>query len=311
MHLTIKFNHLSYGEFAGLKEKIVFNALKLSPSLASFGESIYSGNTPDNKECFLFEYHDEQKPVVSFIILSGGKSVFYYYTSTASQQSVQSLIRGNITKFCLQEQGHFCLHASAMCIHDKVILFIGRKGAGKSTLATYFHLKGHAVWCDDYAMLRQEDDYFLAAQGETSLKINPDIVSAFSIPEINLKRVFELPSDWKKNEQAEVITQKYYFNQQITAADNPPRQVAAIFFINPRTPEPATLITSIKKTDALSVIMDEILLPGLNSRQYLKLYFQSAMSFLKIVPSYTINSPDNITRIHEVYDSILETINNA
>lgn len=308
MHFAIKFNNLSYTDFVELKEKIAFNALKRSPSLSNFGENVYSGNTSDNKKCFLFEYCGDQKPAVSFIILSEGKNVFYHFTNSASQQIVQSLIRGNITKFCLQEQGYFCLHASAMCINDKVVLFMGPKGAGKSTLATYFHLKGHAIWCDDYAMLHQENNSFCVSQGETSLKISPDIASSLSIPRINLKWVFELPADLKKTAESDIIPPKYYFNQQVPSTDVLPRQVTAVFFINPRVPEPEKVITTVKRIDALSVLMNEILLPGLNSREYLKTYFQSAMSFLEIVPSYNIHSPDNILRIHEVYDSILETI---
>lgn len=308
MHSAITFTNLNDADFAELKESIVFNTLKRSSSLATFGENIYSGNTSDNKKCFLFEYHDDQKPGVSFLILSAGKNVLYHFTSGTSQQSVQSLIRGNITKFCLQEQGFFCLHASAMCINDKVVLFIGKKGAGKSTLATYFHLNGHAIWCDDYAMLHHEHSSFWVSQGETSLKINPDIATAWSIPWINLKRVFELPTDWKQAAESDNIPEKFYFNQQVSTVDAPPRQTAAVFFIDSRIPEPEQIITTIKRTDAFAVLMEEILLPGLNSKQYLRTYFQSAMSFLEIVPSYSIHSPDNIMRIREVYDSILETI---
>jgi len=309
VHFAIKFNNLSSATFVELKEKFVFNKLKLTPSSATFGENIYSGSTPENEGCFLFEYHDNHKPAVSFIILSGGKSVFYHHTNTTSLQSVQTLLRGNITKFCLQEQGEFCLHASSMRIHDQVILFIGQKGAGKSTLATYFHLQGHAIWCDDYAMLRQENNCFFASQGETSLKINPDIAAALAIPQEYLKPVFDLPAHWKRTVESDLITKKHYFNQQIADVEVLPRKVAAVFFISQRMPEPEKLISIRKKTDALSTLMDEILLSGTNSKQYLKLYFQSAMSFLEIVPAYTINAPDDITRIHEVYDSVLETIN--
>ncbi|WP_143310058.1 phosphoenolpyruvate carboxykinase (ATP) [Chitinophaga vietnamensis] len=308
MHFAIQFTKLNHADFVGLKKAIVFNPFKIAPSSATFGENIYAGNTSENKKCFLFEYYDDQTIKVSFLIFSAGKNVFYHVVSGTSQQSVQSLIRGNVTKFCLQEQGYFCLHASAMRVDEKAILFMGRKGAGKSTLATYFHLRGHEIWCDDYAMLHEEEQAFFVSQGETSLKINPDIAAVLDIPHGNLQRVFELPPDWKETAASDIITRKYYFNQQAPAVDILPRQVAAVFFIKSRTPEPERLITTIKKTDALSVLMDEILLPGLNSKQYLKTYFQSAMTFLEIVPSYSIHAPDNIMRIHEVYDAILETI---
>jgi len=308
VHSDITFTHLSNTEFVALKEQMVFDTLNPSASLPVFGERILIGNASDNRRCFLFEYYRHQKPVVSFLILSAGSSVFYQYADTASPQSVQSLIRGNITKFCLQEQGHFCLHASAICIDDQVVLFIGTKGAGKSTLATYFHLRGHAIWCDDYSLLHQKDRSFSVSQGETSLKINPDIAVAFSIPQAQLQRVFELPEDWTATPEADALTQKYYFKQGTSQAVTQPLSVAAVFFVNQRMQSPGNLITGISKKDALSVLMHEMLLPGINSREYLRIYFQSAMTLLETIPCYNIFAPDDIRRIHEVYDSVIETI---
>ncbi|MBC9909734.1 hypothetical protein [Chitinophaga varians] len=308
VHPDITFTHLSNAEFAALKGKMVFDTFTPPPSLPAFGERIQIGTTSDNQRCFLFEYHRHQKPVVSFLILSAGSSVFYQYSDMASPQSVLSLVRGNITKFCLQEQGHFCLHASAICIDDQVVLFIGTKGAGKSTLATYFHLRGHAIWCDDYSLLHQKDHSFFAAQGETSLKINPDVAAALSIPQAQLQRVFDLPEDWTATPEADALTQKYYFKQVTSQTAGLPMKVAAVFFVNQRMPSPPNLITGIAGKDALSVLMHEMLLPGVNAKEYLRIYFQSAMTLLETVPSYNIFAPDDIRRIHEVYDSIIETI---
>ncbi|MGN7824378.1 hypothetical protein ACTJJB_29915 [Chitinophaga sp. 22536] len=307
MYPAIQFTRLSSTDFAALKATMVFNMLTPSPSLPVFGEHIQSGSTSGNERCFLFEYHHHQKSVVSFLILSEGRNVFYQHTDTASVETVQSLIRGNITKFCLQEQGHFCLHASAICIHDQVVLFIGTKGAGKSTLATYFHLKGHAIWCDDYALLHQEDGSFFVFQGETSLKINPDIAAALSIPPTNLKRVFELPEDWEETTEAGFISEKYYFTQSPSLAKAQPRKLAAICFVNQRMHAPEQLLTSITPKDALTVLLNEMLLPGVNSKAYLNIYFQSVMTLLQCIPCYNIFAPDDIRRIHEVYDSIIET----
>lgn len=309
MHFAIAFTNLSYADFAALKEETVFTAIKLSPLTVAFGENIYGGNTSLNEKCFLFEYHTDQIPVASFFISSDGKTVFYHYTDNTSPQSVLSLIRGNITKFCLQEQGYFCLHAAAMCIEDKVVLLIGKKGAGKSTLSAYFHSKGHEIWCDDYAMLHQENGNFFVSQGETSLKVNPDIATALSIHPDNLQRVFELPPDWISTADSDIITQKSYYQRQAAATDLVPRQAAAVFFIHPRVPAPEEITTVSNKTGALGLLMEEVLLPGINSRQYLQLYFQSSLTFLENVPAFNIYPPDNIQRIEEVYDAILETLN--
>ncbi|NIG55370.1 hypothetical protein [Chitinophaga sp. Cy-1792] len=308
MPSTIEFCNLGYDEFAALKEKIAFTALRLTPDSAAFGENIFTGSIAENSRCFLFEYHDNHVPVVSFIILPAGRKVYYQYADSVSLQTVQSLIKGNITKCCLQEQGNFCLHAAAMCMGDKAILFIGRKGAGKSTLSAYLHLQQHAVWCDDYSVLQLQENSFFVSQGETALKINPEIVTAFNIPAGQIKSVFELPDHWDQTSLSALISSKYYFKRPATDNDIRPRKVAAIFFLHERMPAPQKIITPISKVNAFSILMDEILLPGINSRNYLNTYFQSALQLLEIVPSYHVNSPDDISRIHEVYESILETV---
>lgn len=310
-HPNIKFTLLSEVDFVSLREKLILKAINGSNMPSTFGEKVYTGNTPTNEECFLFEYHENEKQAASFLICSGGTKVVYHTTSRSSQQTLQSLIRGNITKFCLQEQGRFCLHASAMCVNNKVVLFIGRKGAGKSTLAAYFHLKGHEIWCDDYVLMESNNEKFYAFQGETSVKINPDIVSTLNIPETRLQNVFELPEDWQKSPESDFLTQKYYFNQQEHKSQISPRQIEAVFFLNQRVQDPKELITNIKIADAYAILLQEILLPGLNSKKYLKHYFQSSMHLLKAVPSFSVNSPDSILRINEVYNSIIQTLDSS
>ncbi|RAJ80157.1 hypothetical protein CLV59_105265 [Chitinophaga dinghuensis] len=290
-----------------MKEKACYTAIRLSPSLANFGENIYTGITPDHQKCCLFEYHSEGESVASFVIPEGGKEVYYQATGIG-QKAIPSLIKGNITKYCLQEQGYFCLHASAVCVEDKTILFIGRKGAGKSTLAAYFHIKGHDIWSDDYSRLLQENKTFFIAQGETSLKINPDIASYFNIPAAQLKPVFETPPDWKFDAQSEVLLRKFFFHQRLSVADERPRKVTAVFFIGPRIATDQTVITRKSMSDSLPVLMQEILLPGVNSQKYTATYFQSALNLLEIVPFYEVNGPDNIRRIPEVYNAIIDAI---
>ncbi|WP_017258236.1 phosphoenolpyruvate carboxykinase (ATP) [Pedobacter arcticus] len=309
MKFKIEFHNLTDFDFLLLKEKLAFkpHEQKFSPNI--FGENFYTGSSFEYGNCYLFEYRDEQKPMVSFIITSGGKNVFCNYQIEVSPQTVSSLIKGNIKKFCLQEQGYFCLHASAMQINEKIILFMGKKGAGKSTLASFFHLQGHDIWCDDYSLLQQEKNCFLSYQGETSLKINPDILSALNIPKQKVKNVFDLSDGFKKSNQYKTSSSKVYFRNDKPVENSNPKQVAAVFFLQQRSFDPALLIEPMKKSEALSTLMEEILLPGFNSKEYLKTYFQSSLKLLEHVPCYKIHASNEITRISEVYHSVFETLN--
>lgn len=54
--------------------------------------------------------------------------------------------------------------------------------------------------------------------------------------------------------------------------------------------------------------MEEMLLPGVNEREYLKTYFQSSVELLKKIPIYTVEGPQDLARIDEIRGAILKTL---
>ena len=306
MHHSIRFSQVTVIEYDALKAKYIFSEIG-PPGFADSGEKIFKGTSPSD-ECYLFSYYAPGENI-SFLILNGGKQVYYHFTEAASAETIQSLIRGNINKFCLQEQGNFCLHAAGIITGDRVILFIGQKGAGKSTLATWFHLQGHPVWCDDYGVLERSGNGFLAYQGETSLKINPDTAAKLDIPSQKLQSVFTHPAHKLQHDQSRHIEGKYYFSDGVQLHTDNPLPLAAMCVMEPREMHPEQIVGVKDKSAAFKVLMTEMLLPGINSKDYLKQYFQSCKTLLDVVPVYEIHSPDDISRINEVYDAILKSIN--
>ncbi|MDB5109659.1 MAG: HPr kinase [Mucilaginibacter sp.] len=307
MHHFISFSCLTDSEFSVLKKGFIFSVLRLSPTTATSGENVFKGNAISGVDYFLFEYFNIDEKA-EFLVSIEGNKVFYYSSNGASPEAVQSVIRGSITKFCLQQQGYFCLHAAGIRIHNRIILFIGQKGAGKSTIASYFHLRGHTVWCDDYCVLYKENDNFLAYQGETSLKINPDTAAELNIPQKSLESVFMLHPDKVLPGEERHIEGKYYFTNGNSTEEDKPLLIAAIFFIQNRETDPGEIIRHQNETDTFRLLMNEIMLPGFNSKNYLKIYFQSVKDLLQVTPIYSIHSPNDITRIHEVYSAVLKFI---
>lgn len=58
-------------------------------------------------------------------------------------------IFGPVFGTLLRQRGHIVLHASAVCVDERVVAFIGHKGYGKSTLAASMHARGYPVVADD------------------------------------------------------------------------------------------------------------------------------------------------------------------
>lgn len=72
-------------------------------------------------------------------------------------ESLRLFLTGSAFGALLQQRNHLVLHASAIVVQGKAILFLGHSGAGKSTLAAAFQRRGYAVASDDVCAIRFDD----------------------------------------------------------------------------------------------------------------------------------------------------------
>lgn len=76
-------------------------------------------------------------------------------------ESATTYLTGPILGFILSLRGITCLHASAIAINGKAIVFTGDSNAGKSTLAGIFAKQGFPVLSDDIVAITPENSHFL------------------------------------------------------------------------------------------------------------------------------------------------------
>lgn len=78
----------------------------------------------------------------------------------------------------LHQREVFTLHASAVEVQGEAVVFLGDKGAGKSTMATAMSRHGHALITDDVlGILTSGDDGVRVLPGYAQVKLLPDAVS--------------------------------------------------------------------------------------------------------------------------------------
>lgn len=68
-------------------------------------------------------------------------------------QTVLSYFYGTGLSSILHYNGHFPVHASGVGVDDRLILFCGRSGIGKSTLAAQLKTRGYHLFSDDKCLL--------------------------------------------------------------------------------------------------------------------------------------------------------------
>jgi hypothetical protein len=70
--------------------------------------------------------------------------------------------------------GSSVLHASAVAVGEGAVAFVGPTGAGKSSLAASFASRGFSLLSDDFLLLREHANGFLAVPSYPGLRLWPD-----------------------------------------------------------------------------------------------------------------------------------------
>ncbi len=75
----------------------------------------------------------------------------------ASERNVRLFLLGSAIGALLHQRGLLPLHANAIDIDGRAVAFSGHSGAGKSTIAAWFHDRGHTILADDVCVIGFDD----------------------------------------------------------------------------------------------------------------------------------------------------------
>ena len=103
---------------------------------------------------------------------------------------VRRLFENEMLGVLLHQRGRLVLHASAVSIDGEVALFLGPRGAGKSTTAAAFYTQGYSIMEDDIVSVRFEGQTPTVDPGVPELRLKPDAVDA-----LGFKRTTSYPND--------------------------------------------------------------------------------------------------------------------
>lgn len=131
--------------------------------------SIVIDKTDDDDLVMRFEDGTE------FLIEANGRSIALVSAPAAyTGDDVAAYALGPVIAVALHLQGAVLLHASAVVMNDKAVLFAGPAGSGKSTIAAILHRQGYAVLADDVTEIASEG--VIASQ--PAIRLWPDVLEA-------------------------------------------------------------------------------------------------------------------------------------
>jgi len=126
----------------------------------------------DNGEFLLVSYIDG----VEFWLDRGFRTLWAHWPASSSLEHTLSYLVGPIMGLLLRLRRAVCLHASAVSIGDRSIVFVGSEGAGKSTTAAAFARKGFSVLSDDIVALVEREQQFHVLPAYKRINLWPDSV---------------------------------------------------------------------------------------------------------------------------------------
>jgi hypothetical protein len=130
-----------------------------------------------------------------FWIDRAGTNIWAVWPEQSSLEDTATYLLGPVLGILLRLKGEVCLHASAVALGDRVAVFAGNAGAGKSTTAAAFARQGYPIVSDDVVRLEERGNSFFVEPAYPHLSLWPESVeflfgSADALPRFS--------SNWEK-----------------------------------------------------------------------------------------------------------------
>ncbi len=111
-------------------------------------------------------------PEVADFLISEGRSILFKPISGCELHTIALYLVGTCFAILLQQRGELVLHASAISVGGRAVLFCGASGAGKSTLAALLCRRGYGLISDDICILTlSADDRYVVRPDGRMLKL--------------------------------------------------------------------------------------------------------------------------------------------
>jgi hypothetical protein len=124
---------------------------------------------------------------IDYVLSRDGSRLWIRWSETVPESDIFSYLLGPVMGFILRVRGVVCLHASAVAINRRAILFVGDIGAGKSTLAMAMGRLGYPIISDDIVPISEEAGVTFAKPGYPRMRLRQPSLSMLSDLNRNLE----------------------------------------------------------------------------------------------------------------------------
>lgn len=263
------------GESNGIKVEL------LPPQEPKLHDWLHEWREPDgsvtlsmalDKNNFLLRFPE----LCDFILDPDQRHIYIIPHKVLDENTIEHLLVDQVLPRYLAHEGHLLLHACAVDIQGRIVLFLGKSGWGKSTLAALLHQAGHILYSDDCVQLRSNGSNWHATATYPSLRLYEDSIESIFIENYSLSAVSE-------------YSDKHRIAMTIQSAKHAPPLHAMYFLSNPETATEHIQITQMQPANTCIELIERSFRLDLGNRNHTQELMRSAAALTKVVPAYRLS----------------------
>lgn len=216
--------------------------------------------------------------VGGFEIRHGSKIVVDPVVDVSDQQ-IRAVLMGPALGFLLYQRGLLVLHGSTVERNGAAFVFLGPKGAGKSTIAGAFANQGYNVVCDDMTVIDIDEQDYRMLPGLPHLKLEDDYFGYDVFPTT-----------------ASLAMEKQYY-QAPKKPTQAPDSIAGVFFLD-RGEKPD--VESLKPIDSVLDLLTHLYLRQFSDDLEMDRCFEQVTNFARQVPVRRLTRPDTLDELPDL-----------
>lgn len=230
-------------------------------------------------------------PDIARFLLIGGSEIVVTPESEAGDADIPIFILGTVFGILLHQREQIVLHASAVRVNGRAVLFCGSSGAGKSTLAAALAQRGYPLVTDDVCTL--------TADNPGGPLVHPDgrqlKLWAQAIQRLDLAQ--------SRGERVRKSLEKYYVEP--SEAFTEPLALGAVYALREARPPHKPGIERPNVVDAALLLRRNTYRPLLVRRMNQKAnYFRAATTIANVAGIFYLTRPLDFAKMPDVIASL-------
>ncbi len=230
-------------------------------------------------------------PGVARFMLKGGREITFELEDDTPPEEAAIFIIGTVFGILLHQRGQVVLHASAVRVGGKAVLFCGASGAGKSTMAAALGQKGYGLLTDDVCAIGVDGAGKLVAHSDgRKLKLWAQAIKGLDLAD-------------RKADAVRAKLEKYYVEPHEPGDET--LQLGAVYVLRETRPPHADGIERPNVVDAALFIRRNAYRPRLVAAMQQKdSYFRSAASIAAGPGVFILTRPLTFTALPDVIERL-------